>query len=195
MPGRGLQSLLSFPGPPTDVALNVLFALGGGGGGGVGDTDLSRWGANGRGGAMPLGGSFSMEGVGTQNWGSLGMGWKEVGLCGNLDWSFDGDGMTSAPGVADRRGADPRVDLKRYPEVETPPGMVRRFCAPMAGIGTGQHISGDDMEFVSSTIDNGVISALQSRSSVIHTRMLSSKPGNRCIFMTLFRRRQRGSLR
>lgn len=35
--------------------------------------------------------------------------------------------------------------LWRYPEVETPPGMVRRFWAPMARIGTGQHTSEDDM--------------------------------------------------
>lgn len=35
--------------------------------------------------------------------------------------------------------------LWRYPEMETPPGMVRRFWAPMARIGTGQHTSGDDM--------------------------------------------------
>lgn len=35
--------------------------------------------------------------------------------------------------------------LCRYPAVETPPGMVRRFWAPMARIGMGQHTSGDDM--------------------------------------------------
>lgn len=35
--------------------------------------------------------------------------------------------------------------LWRYPEVETPPGMVRRFWAPIARIGTGQHASADDM--------------------------------------------------
>lgn len=29
--------------------------------------------------------------------------------------------------------------------METPPGMVRRFWAPMARIGTGQHTSWDDM--------------------------------------------------
>lgn len=35
--------------------------------------------------------------------------------------------------------------LCRYPAMETPPGMVRRFWAPMARIGTGQTTSGDAM--------------------------------------------------
>lgn len=64
--GRGLQSLLLLPGPPTDVTLHGgdLLALGGGGGGGVGDTDLCGRETKGGGGGAPLYGSFKKDGGG-----------------------------------------------------------------------------------------------------------------------------------
>lgn len=93
--GRGLQSLLSFPGTPTDAALlgGVLFALGGGGGGGVGD--LCRWGAKGRGGGGPLLESFSMGGGGTEGGGFLGSGLVGLLCCGGMG----GGGTLWRPGL------------------------------------------------------------------------------------------------
>lgn len=41
------------------------------------------------------------------------VGWEEVDLCGNLDWSLDVAGMLQALGEEGRRGAALWVDLKK----------------------------------------------------------------------------------
>lgn len=57
--------------------------------------------------------------------------------------------------------------LWRYPEVETPPGMVRRFWAPMARIGTGQHASADDMVLQAKERMSGDYSSVIELSSIV----------------------------